>query len=123
MRVLVCGGRTYSDVSRVWEVLCAIEFERGGISCIIHGAARGADRLAERWAHTFGVLKDAYPAYWATHGKAAGAIRNKQMIVEGKPDLVVAFPGGRGTANMVQQARLHGIDVMEIDKEPGGLHA
>lgn len=117
MRVLVCGGRTYSNVTRVWEVLCSIEFGQGPIHLIIHGDAKGADTLAKRWAMTFGVQNAAYPAQWHLYDKAAGAIRNKQMAVEGQPDLVVAFPGGRGTADMVRQARRHGIEVMEIDKE------
>jgi hypothetical protein len=43
------------------------------------------------------------------------------MLMEGKPDLVVAFPGGRGTANMIEQARKAGVEVLEI-KEPIRVH-
>ena len=53
----------------------------------------------------------AYPANWKKHGRAAGPIRNKQMLEEAKPDLVIAFPGGAGTANMVKQAREAGVKV------------
>ena len=117
MRVLVCGGRHYSDISRVWEILCGIEFERGPIQCLIHGNARGADTLARQWARTFQIYQWAFPAHWLEYGKAAGAIRNSQMLTEGKPDLVVAFPGGKGTADMVEKARMNGVEVMEIDQE------
>jgi UDP-N-acetylmuramoylalanine-D-glutamate ligase len=57
---------------------------------------------------------ETYEADWDTHGKAAGPIRNKRMLDEGKPDLVVAFPGGRGTANMISQARKAGVEVIEV---------
>lgn len=62
-----------------------------------------------------GVKHLPFEADWHTHGRAAGPIRNRRMIEEGKPDLVVAFPGGRGTANMVNQARAAGIEVREVE--------
>ena len=60
-----------------------------------------------------------YPADWDTHGRGAGPIRNKQMLEEGKPDLVIAFPGGKGTANMIGQAKEAGIPVREIEAKVG----
>lgn len=57
---------------------------------------------------------EAFPADWAAYDRAAGPIRNARMIAEGKPDIVLAFPGGRGTANMVAQARKAGVRVIEI---------
>ena len=56
----------------------------------------------------------AFPAEWKKHGKAAGPIRNRKMLQDGKPDLVLAFPGGRGTANMVELATDAGIRVMHV---------
>lgn len=47
-------------------------------------------------------------------GKAAGPIRNQRMLDDGKPDRVLAFPGGRGTANMVKLAKAAGVPVHEI---------
>ena len=81
---------------------------------IIHGDANGADRLASQWAVDNGLKVEPYPADWAKQGRAAGPIRNKRMLEEGKPDLVVAFPGGRGTANMTKQAGEAGVPVMVI---------
>lgn len=81
---------------------------------IIHGAAKGADRIADEWAVVNWVQIEEYPAQWDMYGKRAGFLRNLQMIVEGKPDVVVAFPGGPGTANMVKQAHAYRIRVIEI---------
>jgi len=109
MRVLVCGGRNYTNYKSLSAALNGLH-----IDVLIHGAAAGADSLADRWARMNGVQREAYPADWDTHGKAAGPIRNKQMLVEGKPDFVVAFPGGTGTANMVKQAEAAGIRVLRV---------
>jgi hypothetical protein len=81
---------------------------------IIHGAARGADTLAGLFAKMFGTKVEAYPADWDTHGKAAGPIRNQQMLDEGKPDLVVAFPGGAGTKHMKETAARRGFRVIVV---------
>jgi hypothetical protein len=81
---------------------------------IISGMAPGVDTVAIDWAVCNWCKWHEFPADWAKHGKAAGPIRNKQMLVEGKPDLVVAFPGGRGTANMVKQAREANVEVIEV---------
>jgi hypothetical protein len=50
------------------------------------------------------------------YGKGAGPRRNKQMIEEGNPDLVIAFPGGRGTADMINRARAAGVRVIEVQE-------
>jgi hypothetical protein len=52
-----------------------------------------------------------YKAEWDKHGRAAGPIRNQQMLDDGKPDLVLAFAGGRGTDDMCRRAREAGIEV------------
>lgn len=112
MRVIVCGGRDYTDFEKVNAVLDAVQ-----PSFLIEGGASGVDTLAWRWANR-NLTSDqrmTIPARWDAHGKAAVPIRNQQMIDEGLPDLVVAFPGGRGTADMVRRARRSGVKVMEID--------
>ena len=109
-RILVTGTRHYSDDAHLNAVLDAIQ-----PSVVIEGAARGADELAHKWATSRGVQNDRYPANWKQYHRAAGPIRNKQMLVEGKPDLVVAFPeaGGRGTQNMMRQALKAGLSVID----------
>lgn len=110
-RVLVCGGRNFADTGRLFNKLDDVLFRLGSIETIIHGNAPGADRLAKSWALDRGVACKPYPADWERNGKAAGPIRNQQMIDEGKPDLCIAFPGGVGTADMVRRARRHEIPV------------
>jgi hypothetical protein len=113
MRVLVCGGRDYSNSCAVCATLDEID-AGSKIKAIITGMARGADMLAWEWAKDRGVHTDEFAADWARHGRAAGPIRNAEMLRDGMPDLVIAFPGGRGTANMVALARRAGVSVREI---------
>lgn len=113
MRVLVCGGRRYSDVGRVRQVLDTLAAQ-APVAVVLHGCAGGADSLAGQWARSRGVPEARFPADWDKHGKGAGPIRNQQMLDEGKPDVVVAFPGGTGTADMTRRARGAGVRVYEI---------
>ncbi len=113
MRVIVCGGRDYLDKPRVFAVLDKLHSE-AGIDLIIQGGARGADSLASDWASTNGVPQDQYDADWDGYGGFAGPKRNKAMLDEGNPDLVIAFPGNAGTRNMIRQARKAGVEVVEI---------
>ena len=113
MRVLVCGGRDFCDWGLLCNTLSDIKSETP-ISCIIQGDAKGADWLAKAWASWFNIPTEDYPADWGKHKKAAGPIRNQKMIDEGKPGLVVAFPGGAGTADMVRRAKKHNIKVIEV---------
>lgn len=84
---------------------------------IISGKAKGADTVAIEWAVVNWCSWEEYPADWEQYGKAAGPIRNQRMLDEGKPDLVIAFPGGTGTADMVRRAKAAGIEVREITYE------
>lgn len=118
MRVLVCGGRDFNDESAVMNELLRLEEERGPFSLVMHGAATGADTIADKWARFERIAIRAYPANWKKHGKAAGPIRNQRMIDDGKPDLVIAFPGGRGTADMINRAIAHGIEVIRPAPTP-----
>lgn len=112
-RVLVCGGRDYNDWERVSAVLNKLDAEMG-IGVIIEGGARGADKAARNWAYQGNIPTETYNAEWEAHGTFAGPMRNKRMLEEGQPDLVIAFPGGAGTRNMIRQARKAGVEVVEI---------
>lgn len=111
MRVLICGGRDYQDYGTVCDIMAIIPATH-----IIEGGASGADTLAWKWAknHLGKGNSTRFDARWDKDGKAAGPIRNQRMIDEGKPDLVVAFPGGKGTMDMVNRARKHGVEVIEV---------
>jgi len=114
-RVLVCGGRDYADSDQLFRVLDVAHLANP-IVCLIHGAARGADTLAAGWATRNSISCEAYPAHWERDGNAAGPIRNRKMLEDGKPHLVIAFPGGKGTANMVKQAEAAGVPVVRVRK-------
>lgn len=114
MRAIVCGGRAFADHELVWTTLKGFP-----LSCIIHGAARGADTLAQMYAIVRGIAHEAYPANWQGQGKAAGILRNMVMLKHGKPDMVIAFPGGAGTAHMVKIARIAKVPVVEVVRVSG----
>jgi YspA, cpYpsA-related SLOG family len=113
MRVLVCGGRQFEDCDTLNAGLDKLHHEHR-ITLVIAGGARGADTLAEEWAKAVGLPCTVYRADWEKLGRKAGPIRNQQMLDEGRPDLVVAFPGRRGTADMVGRARSAGIEVIDF---------
>ena len=131
MRVLVCGGRDYWNRDQIWWVLGDLHKRRGPIAVLIHGNASGADQHSRNWARYHDIDDERYDADWQdlshpdavvkTHPDGrqydamAGPRRNKRMIDEGRPDLVVAFPGGTGTADMVKQAKQAGIEVIEVE--------
>jgi hypothetical protein len=109
-RVLVCGGRDYGDRATLYATLDRLHAEHH-FAVLIAGGARGADTLAEQWAKDRSIPTEIYMADWKGQGRAAGPIRNQRMLTEGKPDLVVAFSGGKGTAGMMALARGAGVPV------------
>lgn len=113
MKVLVCGGRNYGKTPKEKSFLYRV-LDQVNPTMIIDGGAAGADALAEGWAFKRAIPSKTYPADWHIHGPAAGPMRNQKMLDEGKPDLVIAFPGGRGTADMVARARKAGVEVREV---------
>lgn len=112
MRLLVCGGRDFED----WDLFkdSMTELVKDVDHVIISGRAKGADTMAQAWAKYRGYQFEGYLADWEAYGKAAGHMRNKRMLDEGHPDLVIAFPGGKGTANMVEQATKAGVKVINV---------
>lgn len=119
MRVLVCGGRDFDDEDVLFSSLNQLndhllKYFGVKITVIIEGDAHGADKLAGKWADTNAVEKMVFPAEWKMHGKSAGAIRNRKMIVEGRPNLVLAFPGGSGTTMMINMAKDAKISVIRV---------
>lgn len=120
-RVLVCGNRDYDERERIWNTLAAVH-GMYNIDVLIEGEARGADSHARDWARENDVWVAPFPADWKTYGKAAGPVRNKQMLDEGKPDIVYAFTNkplsqSKGTLNMVTQARKAGVRVVVVGED------
>ena len=126
MKLLVCGGRNYQDYATLSKVLNGLHKEYG-FTTVIHGAAKGADSLADRWAKQHDIPVQAFPAQWRTHEencspncrsnsycRRAGFRRNEQMLLEGKPEMVVGFPGGAGTAGMLKLSRDAGVTTKRV---------
>lgn len=119
MRVLVTGSRKYSNYEAVRDALRSVPVG----SVVIHGAAKGADELANLYALTVqsGLSVMPFPALWVTEGKAAGFKRNTRMLDEGRPEVVMAFvadpTSSPGTANMIMQSLCRGLGVWLFDAE------
>jgi hypothetical protein len=121
MRILVCGGRHYENEAKVHEVLD--ELTKTAPPCsitIIQGGAPCTDHFAVKWAYTpknAPKMQDlvTYHADWQQYGKKAGPVRNGVMLKDSQPDIVVAFPGGAGTAHMIEIASKAGIKVIKVD--------
>lgn len=120
LRVLVTGGRSYSDQHRLNSILDNLLM--CGLAAVAHGAAKGADTMASHWCQAHkGVQECVYRADWLNHGNAAGPIRNAEMLKDFKPDIVVAFAGGAGTRNMINLALDAGVTVWVMDGGATGL--
>lgn len=113
---LICGGRKFSDQVMFDDVMARLVGMWGCPSRIVHGAAPGADTMADAYGKRMAIAVVACPAEWDKHGDAAGPIRNEDMLMNHKPQRVIAFPGRNGTADMVRRAKNRGgrIDVIEI---------
>ena len=133
MRVIVCGGRDYGIVPNTVPPLTGEALRAAIIKAareeahvlntldkvaptqICHGGTSGADEHAGIWADLNNVSCRVIRAEWNRYGKSAGPMRNQRMLDEFKPDAVVAFPGGRGTADMVRRAIAAGVRVIRAD--------
>lgn len=116
-KLLVCGGRDFTDEESLatWmrEAITLLGVENRDQLIVIHGGARGADRMAGVIAAGSGVEVCVFPAQWQVHGRCAGFVRNRKMLEEGQPDMVLAAPGGRGTDMMVRLAAAAGVPVLD----------
>ena len=110
MNILCCGDRNWTCYATIHSRLT--QYRNTDVT-IIHGNARGADRIAAKAGIDLGLSIKSFPAQWKIYGRGAGPIRNQQMLDEGKPDLVLAFHddirNSKGTKDMVERAKRAGI--------------
>jgi hypothetical protein len=117
MRLAIVGSRTFDD----YELLCAEiykNFDIYEIREIVSGGARGADKLGERFAAENGIFKRIFYPDWKKHGKAAGMIRNKDIIIHA--DVVIAFWDGfsRGAKDSMDYAEKTGKRLVVVKFKP-----
>lgn len=117
MRIGVTGGRKYYKPTVVQKALRLFDRPwRTEIPVLVHGDASGADRLATVTAIEMGWETEPHPAHWHIHGNAAGPRRNQAMVDSGL-DVLIAFSGGKGTADMVARALKAGVLVLEVKED------
>lgn len=110
-RLIVTGGRDYDNRKRVFEVL-----EKLRPIVVVHGACpTGADAFASEWAKLNDVIEDGYPIHMLNWG-GNGPARNQAMVNDGA-DLVLVFPGGRGTHDCMTKAFKAGLAIKIIKDE------
>jgi hypothetical protein len=120
MRILACGDRNYTDLSSIGVVLLMCRDIFGDFT-LIHGACRGADRIAGEASITMEMITIAVPARWSRDGRKAGPLRNQVMLDKGRPDLVLAFhdhiEDSRGTHDMIRRAKRAGLPVVLVKSD------
>lgn len=115
MKLLITGSREWTDRKAIRDVLA--RFPAGTV--LIHGACRGADKIAAGVGNQLGFDVRPYPADWERFGNAAGPIRNQEMIdkecLDGDEiDICIAFhddlENSKGTKDMIEKADNAGIN-------------
>jgi hypothetical protein len=111
--VCVCGGRDYTDHKRLKKILDK-EHELRPMDLLTNGGASGADTLSSQWASIAGVHCATIRALWQHSADAAGPIRNSMILKCLKVSKLIAFPGGKGTADMVKKAERLDIRILRV---------
>lgn len=116
MKVIVCGGRDYDNYTMVDHIMKQA-YQDYCFTTVVQGGAKGADYLAKKWAIENNFPYEQYDADWARYGKAAGLKRNQEMLDESGATLVIAFPGGNGTYDMIKRAKRNlGVDLIVVNE-------
>lgn len=111
MKTIIAGSRdgvTRADVER------AIANAPWTVTHVVSGMARGADAHGHAIARERGLPVSEFPVTaqdWAEHGRSAGPRRNRNMAMEADALIAVWDGKSRGTANMIEEARRHGLQV------------
>jgi hypothetical protein len=107
----ICGSRTFDDYPALCAHVdaCLVKWDPADVERVIHGDARGADKMGERWALAHGLQVNILRPDWKRLGRSAGFKRNVQLVA--RANYLIAFWDGRsrGTAHSIQLAQAKGI--------------
>lgn len=117
--IIVCGSRDtmyHKDPFYREQIFHSLDVCRDlyQFDLVVTGGQTGVDTVAKEWADCHSIENKSFYADWQQYGRAAGPIRNKKMLDEMTPELVIAFPGGLGTASMKALARAIKCPVVEL---------
>ncbi len=112
MKVIICGGRTFTNTTIAYPFLDKIHAETP-ITHVIEGGAKGGDLIGRNWAHSRKIDYTTVNAEWDKYGRSAGPKRNIKMA-DMKPDTIIALPGGTGTAHMIKTGQSRGIRIIQL---------
>ena len=115
-KFIIAGSRNFDDYKLLSNTLYEMVMYDPDAE-IVSGGSKGADKMGEKFAKSYGLMLKIFPADWSKHGKAAGPIRNKQMAEYA--DCLIAFWDGksRGTKSMIDLAKKEGLKVYIIEYE------
>lgn len=122
MRILITGSRTWSSEAIIENEIATAMYEAkvasSGEVTLVVGGARGADQIAQRYGEEAGMNIELHAADWDHYGKAAGPIRNQEMVDSGA-DICLAFllPSSKGARDCADRAKKAGIEVREFYAE------
>jgi len=105
MRLIIAGYREFHDYPLLRKKVSHLT-KGHTIATILSGKCRGADTLGERFAKEFGIPVEDHPAEWTKHGKAAGPIRNWEMVENATHAIVFDHPLARGSKDLIKQAKV-----------------
>ena len=116
---LVSGSRYYSNERKFFEKMDKYDKKYGPFETIVQGEARGADELARQWAESRKRKVIGYKANWSKYGRAAGSLRNSQMLNQTSATILLSFPlqDSVGTWDMVRKARIHDLKVIVVGRK------
>lgn len=122
MKILICGDRNYKNRGRIRMTLLSLKKIYDKIEYMLEGGAKGADTLGNEVARELGFEVKTFPANWEKYGRAAGPIRNKEMLDQLEiGDIILAFhdnfKDSKGTKNMVEIGTKKGIKTYLIGKD------
>lgn len=109
MRVLITGSRDWDDEDQIAVAIYYQAASKGLLPhevTVVEGEARGADKLSRKVAEDAGMIVEPHPARWADFHKAAGPIRNQEMVDAGA-DVALAFymAGSKGTRDCIERIK------------------